>query len=145
MGGRKILVALDTSSLAERGVEHARDLADALGADLLLYCAVDGPVRNGLDEFAEAEDLTLDNAADTYLQRVAARLTEDGENVSVEHEDSSDAAASIVAKASQAGANLIVMTTHGRTGLGRQLMGSVTERVLRTTSVPVYVVPPNRG
>lgn len=141
MTGRKILVALDTSAVAAKGVDHAAGLADALDAQLVLFCALDGPVKRGLAEFAEVEGVTLDNAAGEYLGRVARGLAEQGHAVSFHEEESLDAAAAIVRYADTNDVGMIVMTTHGRTGLGRQLMGSVTEEVLRNTSVPVYVVP----
>ncbi|MFQ5530430.1 MAG: universal stress protein, partial [Gemmatimonadota bacterium] len=52
-----------------------------------------------------------------------------------------DPAHTIVAFASEQPIDLIVMATHGRTGVGRWLMGSVTSKVLRASSVPVVVVP----
>ena len=144
MGGPQILVALDTSELAARGADYAAGLADALDAELVLYTAVDGPVRNGLAEFAAAERMTLDKAVGVYLGRMARDLEAQGNAVSYHHEDSSDAAESIVGFTDANDIGMIVMTTHGRTGLARQLMGSVTERVLHSTSVPIYVVPPDR-
>jgi len=141
MAGRKILVALDTSAVAARGIEHAAGLADALDAPLLLFCALDAPVKRGLAEFAEKEGVTLDDAAGEYLGRVARDLETQGHTVTYREEESEDPAAAIVAFAKAHDIGMVVMTTHGRTGLGRQLMGSVTEEVLRETTVPVYVVP----
>jgi nucleotide-binding universal stress UspA family protein len=141
MAGRKILVALDTSAVAARGIEHAAGLADALDAPLLLFCALDAPVKRGLAEFAEKEGVTLDDAAGEYLGRVARDLETQGHTVTYQEEESEDPAGAIVAYAKAHDIGMVVMTTHGRTGIGRQLMGSVTEEVLRETTVPVYVVP----
>ena len=141
MAGRKILVALDTSAVAARGIEHAAGLADALDAPLLLFCALDATVKRGLAEFAEKEGVTIDDAAGEYLGRVARELEGQGHSVSYHEEESDDAADAIIGYARAHDIGMIVMTTHGRTGLGRQIMGSVTEEVLRGTTVPVYVVP----
>ena len=141
MAGRKILVALDTSAVAARGIEHAAGLADALDAPLLLFCALDPPVKRGLAEFSEKEGVTLDDAAGEYLRRVARELEAQGHAVSYHEEESDDAASAIVSYSRAHDIGMIVMTTHGRTGIGRQIMGSVTEEVLRGTTIPVYVVP----
>ncbi len=141
MAGRKILVALDTSAVAARGIEHAAGLADALDAPLMLFCALDGTVKRGLAEFAEKEGVTIDNAAGEYLSRVARELESQGHSVAYHEEESEDAAKAIVGYAKAHDIGMVVMTTHGRAGIGRQIMGSVTEEVLRHSTVPVYVVP----
>ncbi len=139
----KILVTLDTSRLADRGVDHAAALASRLSAELVLYTAIDAPVTRGLAEFAEVERVTPDRAVATYLGRLAADLTSSGLTARTHEEPSEDAARSIIEFATASGVDLIVMTTHGRSGLERQLLGSVTEEVLRRSPVPVYVVPAN--
>jgi nucleotide-binding universal stress UspA family protein len=79
------------------------------------------------------------SAAAEYLRDWSDRLSAKGYTVEYEH-PAGHASAVIVERARQIGVDLIVMTTHGRSGLGRLIMGSVTEAVLRHTPCPVLVV-----
>src|SRR4029079_15796632 len=66
-----------------------------------------------------------------------------GSGVDVEVEEARDVADAILRRAVTLGADLIVMGTHGRTGINRWFVGSVAERVLRRAASPVMVVPPH--
>lgn len=141
----RIILPLDGSVLAERAVEPARELATALGAGTVLVAAVDpiawlagedmwGPYR------ADADYAAMEQAR-TYLDSIARIFADVGLDVRVQVAEG--AAASVIraaAREHQAGA--IVMATHGRGGVTRLLMGSVTDTVLRTARVPVLVVRP---
>lgn len=77
-------------------------------------------------------------AARDYLEGVAARLT--GKGLEVEWVVlEGPAAPTIAQRALEGGADLVAMTTHGRSGVARLLLGSVTEQVLRTADVPVLL------
>jgi nucleotide-binding universal stress UspA family protein len=82
---------------------------------------------------AEAE------AAQTYLAGVASRLRAGGLQVDHEHPDGPPAEI-IVQRARELGAELIALTTHGRTGLGRVVLGSVAESVLRRAPCPLLLL-----
>jgi nucleotide-binding universal stress UspA family protein len=73
-----------------------------------------------------------------YLREVADRLRAKGLNVETETRTGSPAA-DIVGRAVESGAGLIAMTTHGRTGLSRVIMGSVAEQIIRTAPCPVLI------
>jgi nucleotide-binding universal stress UspA family protein len=75
----------------------------------------------------------------TYLNRVKQRLAKDGIDVDTEQPEGR-AAEAIVASARKHQADLIAMTTHGRSGLGRALLGSVADEVVRTAPCPVLLV-----
>lgn len=130
-----ILVPLDGSKLAEAAVPVAVDLlAGQPGATLVLVRAVD-PRLPGVDDVGAQ----LVRSAEQYLREVADRIGGFGGTVktSVWH---GTPAASIVGAADAAGADMIVMTTHGRSGLGRLVLGSVAEAVLRGTRRPLLLV-----
>ena len=87
---------------------------------------------------AEREDAT------TYLEALTSRLRARGLNVTPEVQEG--AAAALVLERTQAlGVNLIVMTTHGRSGFGRLVFGSVAEAVLRHAPCPVFLVRIHEG
>lgn len=135
----KILVPLDGSELASRALPRAVQLAHAADAQVVLVRAAFAHPLVGVDEVA-AQSAVVDEA-ETALGEVAARLRQDGLTVetSVYYEE---AAAAILDATKRRHADLIVMTTHGRSGLGRWIYGSVADRVLQRSEVPVLLVPP---
>ena len=78
--------------------------------------------------------------AEEYLDRVAARLQRDGIKDLQTSVWYGPAASAIVEAARLRGADLIVMGTHGRSGLGRLILGSVAESVLRSTTTPILLL-----
>lgn len=140
----KILVPLDGSALAERAVRHAGEIARGSGSEILLLQAVNLPMPVIPEAILVPDAKWLDEAKRTameYLERVAARLRAGGIRVRTMVDDRPPADAILhVAQREEAG--LIVMSTHGRGGLGRMLMGSVAERVFHATSRPVMLVKP---
>jgi nucleotide-binding universal stress UspA family protein len=134
-----ILVPLDGSSLAERALPFAIRISRATGARLLLVrTGLAGRLMN-LNEEATAA-LAAAQQAEQDLTGVAERLQASGVQAEV-HVHLDDATRTIVRVARDCGAGLIVMTTHGRSGLGRWVYGSIAEQVLRRAPVPVLLVP----
>lgn len=133
-----VLVPLDGSMLAESALPVAADLAKAAGARVILLRAAAAHTYPGHDPI-EAQ-VTVVREAETYLADVTARVRALG----VEDVRCSawygEAATAIVEAAAFNHADLIVMTTHGRSGLGRLVMGSVAESVLRGTTTPILVL-----
>ena len=142
---RTILLPLDGSQLAERALPYAKTLAQRAGGRIVLVRAEpasDTPFetepdhrRNGADGAERAGGST---AAAEYLANVAIALM----GVPVEplllHDQPGDA---ILRAVSTAKADAIVMTTHGRSGFGRWLYGTVADHVLHHADVPVLLVP----
>ena len=90
---------------------------------------------------ANAIDI-MEQAIKDYLASVAQRISEaDGTEVSWEMLQG-DAGNAIVKYAASMSNNLVVMSTHGRSGLGRMLLGSVTDKVVRQSGDPVLVIRP---
>ena len=79
------------------------------------------------------------DSADEYLTGVADRLRAQGLDVAIEH-PAGNATTVIVERAEALGVSLILMTTHGRSGLGRALFGSTADSVLRHANCPVLLV-----
>ena len=115
-------------------------LATLTGADLVLFTAVGGDEKAALEEFAKYEGIALDEAADAHLSRIAAGVPEE---VAVEwhHGHSANPGASIVDYARDHEISMIVMASHGRSGVSRWLLGSVANKVVQSSPVPVVVVP----
>jgi len=134
----KILVPLDGSMLAEGALSNAVDLAERNGATISLLRAAEAFTRPGAD--AVEAQVTAVREAEEYLAAVVRRLTNRGIGRVETHVWYGPVAAAIVEAAAAQKADLIVMSTHGRSGLGRLVLGSVTESVLRGTTVPILVV-----
>lgn len=137
MAFKKILVPLDGSILAEHAIGMAAELA-AGGATVMLVRAAEAHGLPGVDPTDMQVDVVRE--AEEYLARVAARLERDGtKNVQTSVWYGPPVSA-IVEAAQLRGADLIVMSTHGRSGLGRLILGSVAEAVLRSTTTPILLV-----
>lgn len=136
----KILVPLDGSELATAAVDYASMLATATGAHVVLFTAVGGDERIALEDFARHEGIALDEAATAHLRRVAASVADDVA-VDIHHEYSTNPASSIVDYARTSDASMIVVASHGRSGVSRWLLGSVADKIVRTSPVPVVVIP----
>ena len=134
---RKILVPLDGSTTAESALVAAVDLARDAGASVFLLC-VTSPPAHERPAPARTEGVS---AAEKYLADIRDRVQAGDVQVDTAVWYGTPAAA-IVAAASQARCDLIVMTTHGRSGPERDVFGSVTESVLHGTRLPVLVVHP---
>jgi nucleotide-binding universal stress UspA family protein len=129
-------VPLDGSSLAEEALPPAEDLARRYGATLLLVRAVD--MTWLLGQGVLTVPLMLEEA-EGYLRAVASDLKFKGIATDTTLWRG-PAAPSIIDAAASWGADLIVMTTHGRGGIGRLVMGSVADYVLHRTTTPILLV-----
>ncbi|HLI28398.1 MAG TPA: universal stress protein [Chloroflexota bacterium] len=133
-----ILVPLDGSALAERALPYAVRLAHRTGAAIALLRAVLAHTFPGTDP-TEAE-VKVTQEAEAALEQVAAGLRAQGLAASV-HVYYDTATSAIVDAMRVLPADLVVMSTHGRSGLGRWLYGSVAEHVLQHATAPVLLVP----
>jgi nucleotide-binding universal stress UspA family protein len=140
----KILVPLDGSPLAERAIRHAQEIARGARSEILLLQAVNFPVPVVPEAVLVPDCRWLDEAkkeAARYLEGMAAPLREAGMRVRTILDERPPADA-ILHVATREEVDLIVMSTHGRGGLGRMLMGSVAESVFHATSRTVMLVKP---
>jgi nucleotide-binding universal stress UspA family protein len=143
---KKIVVPLDGSDLSEAALPHARALAEKTGAELLLLRVAVSPLylEAPLDPTFSAviveSALTMQKEAAQYLERIAAPLREADLNVTTQVHDGGVAAEAILNEATKFGADLIVMSTHGRSGVTRWLIGSVADRVVHGAQIPVMLI-----
>ena len=140
----KILVPLDGSALAERAILHAREIARGPRREILLLQAVNLPMPVVPEAVLIPDGKWLDEArkeAAWYLEWIAAPLREAGMRVRTLLDERAPADA-ILHVAAREEVDLIVMSTHGRGGLSRVLIGSVAESVFRATSRTVMLVKP---
>ncbi len=136
---RTILVPLDGSAFSERALPVAASLAQALQAQVILVRAVSASVFPGVD--ATDAQVQAVNEAHDYLSALAAGLSEQNLNVDIAT-PYGDPAEMITLEVGLRKADLVVMCTHGRSGLGRWVYGSVAEQVLARSPVPVLLVRP---
>src|SRR3990170_4264892 len=133
-----MLVPLDGSVLAEGALSKAVELAEVSGAQLLLLRAAEAHPFPGADP-VEAQ-IKVVSEAEEYLARVVDRLAAAGGKDVKASVWYGPAAHAIVEAARTRKVDLIVMTTHGRSGLGRLILGSVAESVLRGTTTPILLI-----
>jgi nucleotide-binding universal stress UspA family protein len=139
MKAERILVPLDGSPLAEMALPKAVELlSDGPGATVILLRAAEAHTLPGVDP-VDAQ-VAVVREAESYLAAVADRLREQGITRVVTSVWYSSAAKAIVEAARVRRVDLIVMSTHGRSGLRRALRGSVAESVLRRTRTPILLV-----
>lgn len=138
---KHVLVPHDFSETAEKALQYALDLSEKLGAKVTVLHAYEIPVYGFPDGVVLTSEMTgqIQRAAENALQGVVARCRRPGlEVASVLRQG--PAWSEIDAAAKELGADLVVMGTHGRKGVARALLGSVAEKVVRSSSRPVLTV-----
>jgi nucleotide-binding universal stress UspA family protein len=137
----RILVPTDGSAGTERAVRHAADLAATHGAALHAVYVVNTAsyATLSMESSFEGVDEMLRTEGESALDEVATIADEAGVPVERTLLEGSPAS-KVVAHAERADCDLVVMGTHGRGGINRLLLGSVAERVVRTSPVPVLTV-----
>ncbi|MFC2013844.1 universal stress protein [Chloroflexota bacterium] len=141
---KKILVPVDGSELTECTLEHVRAIAKGCNVPEVILLRVVEPLRNvyefGEDWYKGAQEKIQAEAKD-YLSKVVAALKKDG--ITADAVVVSDQPAEAIlnyAKRNQV--DLIIMSTHGRSGVSRWVIGSVADRVVRHSVAPVLAVSP---
>ncbi|HEU4342697.1 MAG TPA: universal stress protein [Candidatus Binatia bacterium] len=140
----KILAPTDFSEISVGGVRYALEMAVSLGAEVILYHVIVG----GDNLFSTYEDL---NPARPLLQIETCRLDKFVKEKLADYcslveirqvVEIGAPHVNIVEKAEREAVDMIVMSTHGRTGIDHFLLGSVTEKVVARASCPVLTIPP---
>ena len=143
---KRILVPVDFSAHSEKAIRYATTLAATFGADVLLLHVVEDPFVTGAWS-AEAfvpnmpellDDLT--KAAQARMAEVKTRLATSGGIVPTASVITGQPALAIVDQAAAGAFDLIVMGTHGRTGLPHAFLGSIAERVVQKAPCAVLTV-----
>ena len=146
---RRILCPIDLSESSRQALIYARALSSWYEAPLtVLHVCVDLPVFEMASPFGHSASSTVViEEAQIAERRAAVRAfvwSAVGDNsIDVIVREGADAKAEILKEAGNDGASMIVMGTHGRSGIDHVLLGSVTERVLHKAPCPILVVPPH--
>jgi universal stress protein A len=140
---QKILVPIDFSEASERAAAYAAALARRLGASIHLIHVVESSPLNRRPYDYEPDTPAVRERfyqeARARLIALAARVASGTRRVSVEVRRG-DALKSITAAEIDYGADLVILSTHGRSGWSHLLLGSVAEQLIRTARCPVLVI-----
>jgi nucleotide-binding universal stress UspA family protein len=160
MGYQKILVTLDGSKLAELALQHTLEVA-APGAQIHLLSVMAEDRVSEIAALASAmgqsvaitneqwpplrptTDPRLIHAREDYLRQVSEWLEQVGMEVTVEVRPGN--VVDTIVSVARDGFDVIIMATHGRTGLSRVALGSVAEGVLHRSPCPVLIIPAARS
>jgi len=137
---QKILVPVDLSDRSASAVAYAGMLAMRFDAEVVLTTNVNLPEQAAFEDLAEAEGVSVEEAGEIALRRIAREHAPNVEiTTALAFRDFP--AEGILATAEVEDVDLIVLASHGRTGMKRKLLGSVAEKVARSAGVPVLIVP----
>lgn len=154
---QRIMLTSDGSELARSALPHAVALARAGQAAVVLVASIDGleelraegrptgwlDLGGGLSgEALEAAVNEQRAVATAHLEALRGELAEAGVETIEAQVVAGSAGGAIVEAAEERGCDLVVMATHGRSGLGRALLGSVADYVVRHAGCPVLLVRP---
>jgi nucleotide-binding universal stress UspA family protein len=150
---KKVLIALDYDPTAQKVAEKGYALAKSMGAEVTLlhiitnahyYSTVGVNPILGFTDYANVVPLLIENTENLevetlkFLDRTKAHLADPTIKTIVKQGGFAD---SILETAKETGADILVMGTHSRRWLENILMGSVTEKVLNDTEIPLFIVP----
>ena len=141
---KKVLVPIDFSLCAAQGLVYAKAIAKQFGSRLVLLHSVDLSYYSTNPEYILYDFPPLLQAAEKSAREQMLELISDTdwEGLKVEHTlESGHAGEQVCRRARDWGADSIVTSTHGRSGLTRVLLGSTAEYIVRHASCPVLVVP----
>ncbi len=142
---RKMLVPLDTSGFAECVLDHVKEISATRAIpEVVLLSAVE-PVTSqtvaymGSERIKDAEDRAV-KAALLYLDRIKESLALERSSVTTVARIGR-AADVILDYVEESGADIVVLSTHGQSGMTKWFLGSTVDKVLRRSPVPVFLVP----
>lgn len=144
---QKILAPLDGSPLAETALEHVKSVAKGCNVpEVILLYVVQYIIPTAVEDLSASliagEEARLEEWGKNYLDKAVSDLKKEGmkaRGVVLK----GNVASAILDYAEKNEVDLIIMTTHGRSGLARWVFGSVADRVSRLSKTPVLVVPPS--
>lgn len=142
-----ILIPLDGSTFAESALEHVRAIGKGCRAKKVILFRVVEPIVVDVKDYVTAEHARAaeekrEADARQYLEKIAADLKKEGLSVETRQKINGEPAEGILETAREEKVDLIIMSTHGRTGFQKWIFGSVAHRVLIYSPVPVLMVAP---
>jgi nucleotide-binding universal stress UspA family protein len=150
---KKVLIAVDYDPTAQKVAETGFSMAKAMNAEVILLHVISDPVYYSSTEYSPIMGFTgftflnsmplesvdwLKKASQEFLNTSKRHLGDDTIKTVVKE---GDYAESILTAAKELHADIIVMGSHGRKWLEKIVMGSVTEKVLNNTSIPLFIIP----
>ena len=141
---KRILVPLDGSETAEAVLPHATELARLAGGELfLLSVPTDPAAAFAFSEPGLAEEFvdTQESTTLKYLKSIKKDLEDKGVKASMLIREGA-VAPIIIAVSEEINADVIAMATHARTGVAHLFLGSVAEKVLRASRLPIMLIRP---
>jgi len=139
---KKILVPLDGSELSKMALDPAEKLAKTFDAEIILFQVVPFMPIYGSPELVTP--LIIDEkqkeAAERDLANLAEEIKKRGIKVTATVRTGQQVAVEIIDFAKESGIDLIVMSTHGRSGFTRWVLGSVTHKVLTRAETPILLI-----
>jgi nucleotide-binding universal stress UspA family protein len=137
---RSIVVPLDGSELAESVIPHAAELSKTMNLEIVLVRVFNLPVANDEGYWDQRTWELIREEAQAYLDRKVEELKTQGLAKVTAVLLEGFAAERIITLAQETPENLIAICTHGRSGVRRWVLGSVTDRVVRHSGDPVLVI-----
>ena len=139
---KKILVPLDGSELAKKALDHAEELAKTYGAEIILFEVIPLMPIYGSQELVIPliVDEKQKEAAEKDLTKLAEEMKARGHKVTATVRTGEQVAVEIVDFAKKSQVDLIVMCTHGRSGITRWVLGSVAHKVLTRAETPILLI-----
>ena len=140
----QILIPLDGSKLARSAVEAILPLAKATNATMTLVSVMEPVMDRHFEPFAHAEDVSIAEAIETYLESEARHVSDDTGLVvtSMLLGGFGELPGEVLARfAADNGFTLVAMSTRGLSGFKRLIMGSIAKQLLDVTEVPVLLFP----
>ena len=139
---KKILVPLDGSELAKKALDHAEELAKTYGAEIILFQVIPLMPIYGALEFVTPVivDEKQKEAAEMDLDKLAEGMKTRGHKVTAIVRVGQQVAAEIIDFAKESGVDLIVMCTHGYSGITLWALGSVARKVLTRAETSILLV-----
>jgi nucleotide-binding universal stress UspA family protein len=139
---KKILVPLDGSELAKMALDQAEKLAKTFDGEIILFQVVPFMPIYGSPELVTPliVDEKQKEAAEKYLLNLGEELKKRGLRASATVRTGQQVAVEIIDFAKETGVDLIIMCTHGRSGISRWVMGSVALKVLTRAETPILLI-----
>ena len=139
---KKILVPLDGSELAKKALDHAEGLAKTFDAEIILFQVVPLIPIYGYSDRVEPPiiDEKTKQTVERYLTSLAEELKKRGLKVTAKVKTGLQVAAEIIDFAKGSGVDLIVMCTHGHSGITLWVLGSVARKVLTRAETPILLI-----
>lgn len=150
---KKIIIALDYDPSAQKIAEAGYSLAKSMNAEITIlhvvseityyssleYSPITGYTGIGVPDSTNIMDVkAVVEASKDFLNKTKQYLGDESIKIKVEEGDTADA---ILKTAKEINADIIILGSHSRRGLEKILMGSVAEKVLNRTSVPLFIIP----